>query len=1046
MRLPISTQKRYRFGKKISLRFILVVPFLLQIFVVVGLTGWLSLRNGQKAVNELAVKLRQEISDRIDQHLDDYMAEARQLTVIDAKAIELGLINPRDFTQIRRYFWEQMQQFNISYINFGLKTGEYIGVGYHFNDRHLNINEVNPKKYGTRNGYIYETDQKGNPLKLADTPKEFRFPLEGWYAQSLKTEKLSWSPIYHWDQPPYQLSIATSIPLYDQNKKFMGAIGIDQRLSDISHFLGKLTVSPSGKSFILERNGLLVATSSLQDYYQMMGDKPRRIRTIDSQDPLIRATGKYLSEHFGDLNNIKNTQILDFFDRGQHQYLQVTPWQDEWGLDWLMVVVVPESDFMGQINANTRTTLLLCLVALVAAIVMGIFTSRWISKPILQLVQASKTLAQGDFEQPVEVTGILEIEVLGEAFNQMAQQLQASFSALEKSNLELEQRVEKRTASLQEREARLRAIATHIPGAIFKSSHRNGAWTFDYISERIIDIMGISAQEIMQDMSHFIERLHPEDLDGYLSSITQLIENPTNWYYEGRVLKPNGEVCWWQGASTPIQQENGEIVSFGVLFDITERKQVEIELARAKEAAEAANRAKSEFLANMSHELRTPLNGIMGYAQILQRSKTLDTEQRTRVDIIHQCGYHLLTLINDILDLSKIEAQRMELYPSDFYFPAFLQGVAEMCRIRAELKGIAFDYQPISESELPVGVRADEKRLRQVLINLLSNAIKFTEEGTVTFRVTPTDAGKIRFEVRDTGVGMSPEQLQWIFLPFEQVGETQRHTEGTGLGLAISLRIVELMGSTIEVESQKGVGSRFWFDVNLPQVEEWTRSGQATRQGQIMGIRDRKPKLLIVDDKWENRSVIVNLLEPIGFEVWEAKNGQEGWEKTLECQPDLIITDLLMPVLDGFEMMRRIRASEIYKDLVIIASSASVFESDQYQSLEAGGNDFLPKPIQANELLQKLQKYLKFEWIYEADEVIASAGSQQEQEWVIPPASEIEIFYDLAMKGNFKGITKRALMLEQQDEKLIPFARRLQELAKKFQERAIVELLNRYQA
>ncbi|NER91785.1 MAG: PhnD/SsuA/transferrin family substrate-binding protein [Moorea sp. SIO1G6] len=482
------------------------------------------------------------------------------------------------------------------------------------------------------------------------------------------------------------------------------------------------------------------------------------------------------------------------------------------------------------------------------------------------------------------------------------------------------------------------------------------------------------------------------------------------------------------------------------------------EFKAAKEAADQANHAKSQFLANMSHELRTPLNGVLGYAQILQRDPQITAQQKDQINLIYQCGNYLLHLINDILDLSKIEARKMELFPREVHLPSFLMEVVEMCRVKAQQKEIAFIYLP--SSHLPDGILADAKRLRQVLINLLGNAIKFTDHGGVTFKVEviskhprlPTLQSplvRLRFIIKDTGIGMTPEQLEKIFLPFEQVGDVDHREQGTGLGLAISQTIIKLMGSAINVESTYGKGSMFSIDLDLPITTALIASKQASTKT-IIGCHGKARKILVVDDKWQNRSVIVNVLQPLGFELLEATNGVEGLEKATECNPDLIITDLVMPVMDGLEMMRRLRSLDKLKDLLIIASSASVYELDQQQSWHAGCDDFIPKPVDVAELLEKLKQHLQLEWVYEdfipKPETIIDAGAEQiHLDAIVPPPSDILLqLYDLSKKGNVFDISQEAEKLEVLDAKFVPFAKVIYKLAKDFNVKELRNFIEQY--
>ncbi|HCF26557.1 MAG TPA: hybrid sensor histidine kinase/response regulator [Cyanobacteria bacterium UBA11049] len=950
MLLPSVANSNSQPARKLPLRFVLVVPFVLQIFAAVGLTGYLSLRNGQKAINDLATQLQIEVSSRIDQHLDTYLATPHAINQINADAVKLGLLNLRDFKGAGHYFWKQLQVFNVGYIASTLSTGEYAAAGYDNTDpNNAVIDEISPNTQGKN--YTYATDSQGNRTRLVAVLDDYQPQKEDWYSRSIQTGKAVWSKVYSWDEFPDILAISAGYPLYDNTNKLIGVLNVDLRLAQISNFLRQLKISPSGKTFIVERNGLIVASSSTEKPFTMVNGKAQRLKAADSKDPLIRATAHQLSEQFSNLNQIQASQHLNFTLKGQLQFAQVTRWQDKYGLDWLIVVAMPESDFIGQINANTRSTILLCLLALGLATALGIYTSRWIAQPILRLSQASKALAQraalADFAsgnlELIEIKGVKELDILAESFNQMAAQLHESFTALEKTNEELEQRVEARTAELK------------------------------------------SAKE---------------------------------------------------------------------------------EAEAAKVAADNASQAKSEFLANMSHELRTPLNGVLGYAQILQRDQTASTKQKDGLGIIYQCGSHLLTLINDVLDISKIEAQKLELYPTDFCLENFLRGVQEICFNSAEQKEIDFSYQALNR--LPTTIRADEKRLRQVLLNLLGNAIKFTDKGGVTFKVNVvsklldkvksesqikdvTEAEeplihKIRFHVEDTGIGMTPEQMEKIFLPFEQVGEHAHKAEGTGLGLAISRKIVQMMGGEIHVESTYGKGSKFWFELELPQAIGAIELEQFKSKHNAIGYQGDRRTILIVDDRWENRSVIINLLEPIGFNLIEASNGYEGLEKANKFKPNLIITDLAMPVMNGFEMAQRLRESEEFKDSVIIAFSASVFSFDRQKSREAGCNDFLSKPVQASELLEKLQYYLQLRWIYETREELIPKNPESTEigEMTIPPGELLTPLYQAAKRGYISGIEESANQLKQLDPKYTAFANKVLELAEEFEDEAIVELVKPY--
>lgn len=423
------------------------------------------------------------------------------------------------------------------------------------------------------------------------------------------------------------------------------------------------------------------------------------------------------------------------------------------------------------------------------------------------------------------------------------------------------------------------------------------------------------------------------------------------------------------------------IVAF--VRNIAERKQAEKALRKAKEDAEAANRAKSTFLANMSHELRTPLNAILGFAQLLRTDQALSHEQRGYLDTILRSGEHLLELINDVLEMSKIEAGRAVLHEQNFDLHRMLDSVAEMLYVRAQSKELVLLFDPASQ--LPQYVRGDERKLRQVLINLIGNAIKFTQEGGVNVRVdckrlgtpnaadTSQGAAQLLFEIEDTGVGMEPHELDKLFGLFVQTQSGQSALEGTGLGLAISREFICLMGGDITVSSQRGSGTLVKFDVRV-QLTEVADIQPVETERHVVGLEadQRTYRILVAEDKPENRLLLTRLMQSVGFDVREAVNGWEAVQVYNHWQPDLIWMDMRMPVMDGYEATERIRQHPQGKSVVIIALTASAFDHERTDILKIGCNDAVPKPFQASVLFEKLARHLNVRFRYDEQNAPAS--------------------------------------------------------------------------
>lgn len=641
------------------------------------------------------------------------------------------------------------------------------------------------------------------------------------------------------------------------------------------------------------------------------------------------------------------------------------------------------------------------------------------------------------------ITAFVSLQTVAELVPLVPQALALPSPAqLEATNHELEHEIAERRQTeeaLRQSEERYLAILEEQTELIVRFWSDG---TFTFVNEAYCRYFSLTRQEIIGT------RYQPIIFEADREQVAQLVnsinlENPTVTI-ENRVVVA-GEVRWTQWSNRALFDQQGRLVEIqAVGRDISDRKRTEMELQQAKEAAEAANRAKSTFLTNMSHELRTPLNAILGFSQLMSGSSSLSSEQLENLSIIRRNGNHLLTLINQVLDLSKIEAQCMTLNEKNFDLFCLLEDLEDMFSLKAKGKGLQLLFE--STPDVPQYVRADEVKLRQVLINLLSNAIKFTKLGRVTLRVRSAHSiavegakvpkTRLGFAVEDTGVGIAAEELDNLFEAFVQTSSGQQAQEGTGLGAVISRQFVRMMGSEITVESSLGRGTTFKFDIEVGVVESQDiESPQPTRR--VIALEPNQPRyrLLIVDDKQDNRQLLMKLLNPLGFELQEAGDGREALESWENWEPHLIWMDMRLPVMDGYEATKQIKGTTKGQATIVIALSTSTLKEESAVALAVGCHDFIRKPFQPEDIFNAMNKYLGVQYIYEEPTFLAAPIPTRGQaltqaDLAALPAPWLAKLHQAILEGHIKGMQTLIEQIRQPNESLA---------------KALLDLVNQYQ-
>jgi PAS domain S-box-containing protein len=1038
---------------------LIIVPLTLQLVGVMAVVAYLLGHSDQSTIDRLGDRVMAEENALVVQKLQTYVEAPARINRANADAVRLGELDPKNLDALSRHLIAQLQQNEVSSIQFGNPQGEFRVA----RSLHGDLQVVESDRKNSARWILYSTNSAGQKDQRIDTIDLSTTTLRDrpWYGAALGLEKPTQNPAFFLGSSE-ALALCSTHPIYDQNNKLLGVFAVTLNLEGISEVLNQLVINQAnnhsgnpvsnpvsnqpGQVFVLDRAGNLIGNSSQEMPLKSSGTvNPSgftQLNLNNSSNPVAQQLEKALKKKFSHLDQIQEAQKLNF-EVNQISYVAaLLPFKHGAGLNWIVVTILPTSDLGASVQQFSPIAIGFALLALASALGLGTLAVFWVTRPSRFLGQIGQAIAAARPEpnlpesdrlfrlavqhapdifvlydrdrriqyindQGLKKTGWSLEQCLGqrdedllppEVANSFLPLLQAALETktLQSGECTLQlpgseaatlivkyvplltpqgevdrvfsitcditdrKRVE---AALRDSEQQLRLLADSLPALI---SYVDSEECYRFANKTYETFFGISRELIPgKRLIEVVGDAYYDQIKGYIKRARagEMVS------YEATM--PGEKPRHLSVNLAPNIDQNSQVQGFYVLaIDISDRKQLETDLQRSQEAATVANRTKSAFLSSMSHELRTPLNAILGFSQLLSQERTLSRSQHDQVSTILRSGEHLLALINDVLEMSKIDAGRMSLNLEDFDLHQFLEDLVPNLRRKAEEKGLQLQLQ--QAANLPQVVHSDRVKLRQILVNLLGNAIKFTQDGQIGLRVWVNSGANseanfeepppnivLVLEVEDTGIGIAADELERIFEPFVQAEASLEFQQGTGLGLTLSRRYAQLLGGKLTASSQVDRGSQFRLDLpmlpgrsphQMPSSERWVgwRSPQTCR-------------LLVVEDHPDSRDLVVVLLSNLGIEVRTASNGQEAIELWQSWSPQVILMDMQMPVLNGYETTRQIRALEQKNPppspVPIIALTASVFEEQQAEILAAGCNTIVCKPFKAETLYQTIAQY-----------------------------------------------------------------------------------------